>query len=318
MAPELSMYHNEIVREVQEEYLGGIGYSCRILMGGHSNTCLLLETENEAYVLRIKDIGMSVEIDKELYAMKEGMKAGISPKIFYITKDKKGILMEYIRGEHLCGETGREKIRELAKTLRLLHSTKKNPYVHETINETTLKVYEKIRDDDCIKDEVKEAINLMETYTEQVELESVQKVNIHGDLNARNILSTHDKIILIDWEYAGWEIPFFDLSYLSLRLCYNQDEETQLLNYYLEREPLERDLRIYYLTKKIHLTQICVFFHYFSLKYRTQNSGIKDSHPKDIMNCMKIWNTAEDVDDLEQLYYDTARASLIAAKHNSE
>lgn len=73
--------------------------------------------------------------------------------------------------------------------------------------------------------------------------------------------------------------------FFDLRLCYNQD------------------FRSYYSTKNIHLTQICVFFHYFSLKHRTPDSKMLHT----------IWNSNTDI---EQFHYDTARVSLITLNIN--
>lgn len=53
-------------------------------------------------------------------------------------------------------------------------------------------------------------------------------VPIHGDPVPENFVDAGDRLLLLDWEYAGMGDPAWDLAYLSLEAGYTADDETQL------------------------------------------------------------------------------------------
>ena len=53
-------------------------------------------------------------------------------------------------------------------------------------------------------------------------------VPIHGDPVPDNFIDAGDRLVLVDWEYAGMGDPAWDLAYLSLEAGYAADDETQL------------------------------------------------------------------------------------------
>ena len=57
----------------------------------------------------------------------------------------------------------------------------------------------------------------------------------HNDLLAANfLLDETDRIWLIDWEYAGWGDPFFDLGNLSINNAFDDTQDEALLFHYFE------------------------------------------------------------------------------------
>ncbi len=57
----------------------------------------------------------------------------------------------------------------------------------------------------------------------------------HNDLLAANFLDDGRRLWLIDWEYAGWTTPLFDLAGLASNNEFPQSEEDALLEAYFER-----------------------------------------------------------------------------------
>lgn len=308
--PDYDEFVNEIMNEIICNYFNGFCPKISKLTGGHSNTCLLIDASHEdMYVLRI----IQQDTDKELYAMQQAMLVNVSPMILYVTKNKRGILMQYIKGNHLCGDINDDTIDLLAHSLYLFHSTNKNPYIEISMADITIDIYHQIKDNPHIRNDLDKAIDLMQEYIKQIDGLNLQKVNLHGDLNTRNIIFSMNRIVFLDYEYVTWDVPHYDLSYLSLRLCLDDDQELKLLNKYFNKPISDNDIWIYNLTKKIHLTQICVFFHYFSIKYNSNNDVVYNKKIKNHMHYMKIWNIYNDFPNIAQLYYDTARASLYSA-----
>ncbi len=63
-----------------------------------------------------------------------------------------------------------------------------------------------------------------------------------NDLLPANIIDDGKRLWLIDWDYAGFNSPLFDLANLATNAGFNEDEENQLLTLYFGRKP-DRPLR---------------------------------------------------------------------------
>lgn len=58
----------------------------------------------------------------------------------------------------------------------------------------------------------------------------------HNDLLSANLLDDGEKIWLIDWEYAGYNTPLFDLGGLASNNGLNESQERWLLQHYFDQE----------------------------------------------------------------------------------
>jgi thiamine kinase-like enzyme len=63
----------------------------------------------------------------------------------------------------------------------------------------------------------------------------------HNDLLTANLIRDRDeRLLLVDWEYAGMGDPFFDLGNLSVNNEFDDDADRRLLSAYLDTEPDSR------------------------------------------------------------------------------
>ncbi len=58
----------------------------------------------------------------------------------------------------------------------------------------------------------------------------------HNDLLSANFLDDGEKIWLIDWEYAGYNTPLFDLGGIASNNNLSESQERWLLEYYFDKE----------------------------------------------------------------------------------
>ncbi len=58
----------------------------------------------------------------------------------------------------------------------------------------------------------------------------------HNDLLAANFLDDGKRLWLIDWDYAGFNSPLFDLANLSSNNAFNSEQDQELLNGYFGNE----------------------------------------------------------------------------------
>ncbi|MBN4059492.1 phosphotransferase family protein [Acidimicrobium ferrooxidans] len=64
----------------------------------------------------------------------------------------------------------------------------------------------------------------------------------HNDLLAANFMDDGNRLWLLDWEYAGWNSPWFDLANLSSNNEFSQSDDETLIGAYFGREPTRDDL----------------------------------------------------------------------------
>ena len=67
----------------------------------------------------------------------------------------------------------------------------------------------------------------------------------HNDLLAGNFIDDGQRLWLIDWDYAGFNTPLFDLGGLSANNGFDEDADTAMLEAYFERPASDR-LRLRY------------------------------------------------------------------------
>jgi thiamine kinase-like enzyme len=289
------------------------------LKGGHSNTCLKISTNSKSYVLRIKDEENPANaLKSELFMMQKAANQGIAPQVFYYSDDYKAILIDFIEGgtSTISQNKRPENIVKIADAMRKVHNIPTNPYFEKDAIEILEDVYLAIRQELKIQPQLDRALKLMWKYYDKFKEYYSPKVNIHGELNPRNIFITDKQAIFIDWEYTSVDDPFYDLSYLAIRHDYSPDEEKFLLEAYLEESPYQSELERYYLVKKITFCQLCVFFHYFSLKFNTDKKDLDDTSPlKEWSYYMNLFSDEQDNESLlAQFYYDLARSCLKLAE----
>lgn len=287
--------------------------------GGHSTNGainLLLMVNGKKYALKIKPEAPPSPF--EYYAMAEGAKAGISPGIYYASQDRKTILMEYIEGDTLTVAEANKPSNciQIGQAIRKAHSIKKNPYLFSNEEDDLEKLFLEICHHPHITKQLHEAISIMKACNVKLKDFDSCKVNNHGDLNSRNIFLTAQGPILIDWEYTYCADPFEDLSYLSLRHNYDQKTEQLLLESYFGRRPSTKEMERYYIIKKKYFAKLCIYFHYFSLKFNPE--GVKciaeiDAHRW--FEHMVAYSERRDEMPLDQLYFELAECALQQARH---
>lgn len=71
----------------------------------------------------------------------------------------------------------------------------------------------------------------------------------HNDLLAGNFLDDGDRLWLIDWDYAGFNSPLFDLGGLASNNELSEKQEHRLLEIYYDSQPSAQRLKQYYAMK---------------------------------------------------------------------
>ncbi|MCP4072969.1 MAG: phosphotransferase family protein [Hyphomicrobiales bacterium] len=216
------------------------------LSGGITNVNYLVSDGAERYVVRLgDDIGEhQIMRFNELAASKAAHAAGISPRVIH---DEAGILvLQYISSMALNAE----QVRSEKYLQRIVCLVKKcHLEIPQYLRGPALIfwVFHVLRDYGWTlrSGESPYVAKLPELITAADSLEKASGpydiVFGHNDLLAANILDDGKRLWLVDWDYAGFNSPLFDLGGLASNNEFDEGQEKWLLETYFEM-PISDDL----------------------------------------------------------------------------
>ena len=207
------------------------------LEGGITNTNFKVLDETGAYVVRIGDDIPAHQVMRfnELAASKAAQATGISPGVVHA---EKGLLvLEFIDGRTF----GPDDVRDLANLRRIVTLMKcchRDMPRHMRGPALVFWVFHVIRDYAAtLKDSGSSHLaGLHGLLAAATALEAAAGpfdiVFGHNDLLAANILDDGERLWLIDWDYAGFNSPLFDLGGLASNNEFSEEQERWLLETY--------------------------------------------------------------------------------------
>ena len=218
--------------------------SCLPLSGGITNINYLVSDragDREAqYVVRIgEDIPVhQVMRFNELAASQAAFSAGISPEVIY---HEVGILvLQYIQSETLTAERVRAQPM-LERILPLIKSCHQELPKHFRGAALIFWVFHVIRDyASTLKEGQGQYQSLLPELLEVAQVleqasNPTQIVFGHNDLLPANILDDGSRLWLIDWDYAGFNSPLFDLGGLASNNGLSYKQEVWMLENYFDK-----------------------------------------------------------------------------------
>ncbi len=209
------------------------------LAGGITNTNFVVADGGEKFVVRIgDDIPVhGVLRFNELAASRAAFAAGISPEVVHA---EPGVLvLRFIEGKTFAPEDVRDQA-SLEKILALVKRVHRELPRHLEGAALAFWVFQVLRDYrrslraggsrmapelgrlEALADELEEAVG------------SVRIVFGHNDLLAANFIDSGQRIWLVDWDYAGFNSPLFDLANLASNNGFAEAQERWLLESYFE------------------------------------------------------------------------------------
>ena len=217
------------------------------LSGGITNTNFVVSNAGKRFLVRIGfDIAEhQIVRSNELAASRAAAAADISPPVVHA--EPGAMVLEFVEGETL-DEAG---IRDQARLERLLPVIKKchrDIPLHFHGPAMLFWVFHILRNyTETLKAGRSSHVATLGQLSAKAErLENavgpVDLVFGHNDLLAANFIDDGDRIWLIDWDYAGFNSPLFDLGGLASNNGFDEALETWLLENYYERA-LDDDLR---------------------------------------------------------------------------
>lgn len=210
------------------------------LGGGITNVNYLVTDSESSYVVRLGDDIPVHQIKRfnELAASQAAFAAGISPKVIY---HEPGILvLDYIQSTTLTAELVQQQPM-LERILPLIKSCHREIPGHLRGASLIFWVFHVIRDYTATLKEgqsrytglLPELLAIAQVLEETSNPTSI--VFGHNDLLPANILDDGVRLWLIDWDYAGFNSPLFDLGGLASNNGLSERQELWLLEHYFEK-----------------------------------------------------------------------------------
>jgi thiamine kinase-like enzyme len=230
---------NEVLRRIGELPCWSGKTEIAPLIGGITNRNYRVTDESgERYVVRLgRDIPEhGVLRFNELAAARAAHAAGISPEVIYAGE---GVLVSrFIDGKTFAPEDVREP-RNLSRIVDTLKRCHHDIPQHLTGPTLIFWVFQVVRNylhllEDRHSNPYDIPLDTLRDKCERLEqaLGPVTIVFGHNDLLAANLIDDGERLWLIDWDYAGFNSPLFDLANLASNNELTPELETSLLERY--------------------------------------------------------------------------------------
>jgi thiamine kinase-like enzyme len=224
------------------------------LAGGITNKNYLVHDRGERFVVRIGDDIPVHQVMRfnELAASRAAAALGLSPAVVH--NEPGAVVFRYIDGKTLAAEDVRQR-GMLARILPMLQRCHREMPKHLRGPALIFWVFYILRDYAATlrEGESRWLGRLPGLLAAAAELEAVvgpiDLVYGHNDLLPANFIDDGRRLWLIDWDYAGFNSPLFDLGNLCSNNEVAQVDEDWLLETYFDR-PLDERLRQSYLAMK--------------------------------------------------------------------
>jgi thiamine kinase-like enzyme len=181
----------------------------------------------------------------ELAASRAAYAAGVAPRVAYA---EPGVLvLDFIEGHTFTPEDVRNP-KNLPRIVELIRRTHREIPKHLRGPGVLFWVFHVLRDYAHTLSEASSAepahVRLLMSRAEELErvVGPIDLVFSHNDLLAANIIDDGKRLWLVDWEYAGFNSPLFDLGGLSSNSELATHPRETLLEWYFDR-PVTDQLR---------------------------------------------------------------------------
>ena len=219
----------------------------RPLAGGITNTNFVVEDGGRRYVVRIGgDIDVhGVSRRNELAASRAAQAAGIAPAVVHA--EPGALVLAFIDGRTLGPDDIRDP-QNLPRIVDLLRRCHREVPKHLRGPGFMFWPFHAVRDyGHTLREWGSRGAGLEELLGRAERLERavgpIEVVFGHNDLLAANFIDDGEKLWLVDWEYAGFNSPLFDLGGLASNSGLSPEASECLLEAYFER-PVTDDLRL--------------------------------------------------------------------------
>jgi thiamine kinase-like enzyme len=219
----------------------------RPLDGGITNRNFCVTLGDSDYVVRLpgKDTNLlGIDRDAERIANRQAAALGLAPKVAAALEDPTCLVTCFVAGREMAAEDLREPdaVTEVGRALREFHDSGLELPTDFQVLEIARSYAEVARSrgsepPGAFDDAFAGARAIVQAVADDPEHAPVP---CHNDLLPANFLRGEDRIVIVDWEYAGMGDRFFDLGNLAVNNEFGEEDEDRLLEAYFGEPPTPR------------------------------------------------------------------------------
>ncbi len=246
-----SQSDEEAIREIFEKTTGTKTFSLTVIpiKEGLTNRNYKVIVNGAPFFVRLghKD-PQSLRIDRvkerALYTLAE--KAGIAPRLLYSDTDAGNLVAPFIQGTAYGKKGGhwlyerKSSIQRIATLLRRYHRNAapqdpKIDYPFQIIDDYIQEAHTLLI---CLPKDMDRALEIVQRL--KAHTLQQKKVLCHQDLVPDNFIFDEKTLYLVDWEYAEWSNPYYDLASICIEHGFDEEEKRMLLGAYFRRSTEKR------------------------------------------------------------------------------
>lgn len=219
-----------------------------IIKGGITNANFLVKDCGQRYVVRVaNDVPVhGIMRFNELAASRAAHAVGLSPEVVYA--EPGAMVLRHIDGRTLTADLVREPAM-LDRIVALIKRCHTEMPRHLRGPALFFWVFHAVRDYAASLRELRSPyVDRLQHLTDCAErlermLGAIEVVYGHNDLLAANLIDDGSRLWLIDWDYAGFNTPLFDLGGLASNNDLTHAQESWLLERYFGRRDADLERR---------------------------------------------------------------------------
>jgi thiamine kinase-like enzyme len=212
--------------------------SVQALEGGITNRNFKVDFGGDDYVVRLpgKDTAkLGIDRDAECSANAKAAKLGIAPRVAAMLHEPACLVTCFVEGHQLEPAELREPeaLELVARSLRSFHESGE-PLESEFDSFRVVERYAETATEHSVElpGGYEPALRCARSIERSLTGPEHKPVPCHNDLLAANFLSDGDRIVIVDWEYAGMGDRYFDLGNFAVNNELSEGDEGRLLEAY--------------------------------------------------------------------------------------
>ena len=207
------------------------------LSGGLTNTNHLVTVDGERYVVRIPGAStelLAIDRHNERHNAAAAATTGVSPAIVAVLEDLDVMVIEYIDGTTMSGESLRttEQVRRIASSLRRLHAGPRFRQDFDMFRLTEFYLSVCAERDVPIPDGFRDHLDDVGRIERALAQRRPARVPCHNDLLAENYIDDGEQLWIVDFEYSGNNDPAFELGDTAQECAFDPDLRSVLCEAY--------------------------------------------------------------------------------------
>lgn len=206
------------------------------LKKGMTNRSFRFRCKDKRYIMRIPGEGTGKMINRrqEYDVYRVVGEKGICEPICYMNPENGYKITEFLEDARVCDPASPDDVKKCMAYLRKMHCEKiEVDHTFDIFKQ--IELYESYRMGEAsIYRDYEETKKKMYELKQYIDVQGKDWTLTHIDAVPDNFLLVHDRVYLIDWEYAGMQDPHVDIAMFAIYAMYDREKVEELIDAYFE------------------------------------------------------------------------------------